>query len=300
MRYVKERQEPPALVRVVSWNVNSVRARLLRLLALLDRHEPDVVCLQETKVPNASFPVMELGAAGYRLLLHGQLSYNGVAILVRDSARRGGLAAFDVNAPSRGDAARKGGPGALTEVRRGFPRDPALDQSRVVSACVGGLRLVNVYVVNGTSTESEQFRIKRLWMAALGEWLRSLPKEPPLLVVGDFNVAPDDRDVWDPEGLRDRIHCTDEERAWLQQLQGKRLGDLLRATTEKAGFHTWWPYQRGAFERDEGLRFDLALGDRAVVDRIKGVWIDRDERRPSFRPERPSDHAPLLVDLAGF
>jgi exodeoxyribonuclease-3 len=120
---------------------------------------------------------------------------------------------------------------------------------------------------------------------------------PPLLVVGDFNVAPDNRDVWDPEGLSDRIHCTNEERTWLKSLQGNRLLDLLRVTTKESGVYTWWPYQRDAFERNEGLRFDLALGDRVVAKLVTRVWVDREERRPSGKIG-PSDHAPLIIDLA--
>lgn len=276
-----------------------MRARLSRLLALLRRHEPDVVCLQETKVPdNGGFPVTQLGAAGYRAVLHGQRNYNGVAILVHDPARQCDLWSFDANSPSREVVGVASGPGVPTEVLRGFLGDPVPDEARVVSACVGKLRLVNVYVVNGVERDSDQFELKRRWMAALGKWLQSLPETPPLLVVGDFNVAPDDRDVWDPEGLQDRIHCTDEERAWLKDLQGKRLRDILRATTEKPGIHTWWPYQRDAFDRDEGLRFDLALGDGAVVDLVERVWVDREERRPGGRLGKPSDHAPVIIDLA--
>ncbi len=286
-------------MRVISWNVNSVRARLPRLLALLRRHEPDVVCLQETKVPDdGGFPFTQLGAAGYRAILHGQRNYNGVAILVHDPARRCDLWAFDADSPSREVVSVASGPGVPTEVHRGFPGDPVPDEARVVSACVGKLRLVNVYVVNGVERDSDQFELKRRWMAALEKWLQSLPETPPLLVVGDFNVAPDDRDVWDPEGLQDRIHCTDEERAWLKDLQGKRLRDLLRTTTEEPGIHTWWPYQQDAFDLDEGLRFDLALGDGAVVDLVERVWVDREERRPAGRLGKPSDHAPVIIDLA--
>ncbi len=284
-------------MRVISWNINSVRARLTRLLALLHRHKPDVVCLQETKISDRYFPVMQLGAAGYHAVLHGQSSYNGVAILVRGLTRQRNILAFaDSQSPQAVDAAS--GPDMPTEVLRGFPYDPTPHDARIISACVGGFRLVNAYVVNGQERNSDQFELKQRWMAALGNWLQSLPPTPPLLVVGDFNVAPGDSDVWDPEGLRERIHCTVEEREWLKNLQGKRLQDLLRAITDEPGIYTWWPYMRGGFNRDEGLRFDLALGDKAMVDRVKRVWVDREERKPVGRLENPSDHAPVIVDLA--
>ncbi len=282
-------------MRVISWNINSVRARLPRLLALLYRHKPDVVCLQETKVPDSYFPAMQLGAAGYHAVLHGQSSYNGVAILVRGLTKQRNILAFTGDLSS--EAVDMSSVPVLTEVFRGFPDDPVPNEARVISACVGGLRLVNIYVVNGEDRKSDKFELKQRWMAALGKWLQDLPPTPPLIVVGDFNVAPDDRDVWDPEGLRDRIHCTTEERAWLKNLQGKRLQDLLRAITKEPGIYTWWPYMRGALNRDEGLRFDLALGDSAIVDIVKRVWVDREERKPAGRLENPSDHAPLIIDL---
>lgn len=291
---------PPSIgMRVISWNINSVRARLPRLLALLRRHQPDVVCLQETKVSDRYFPVMQLGAAGYHAVLHGQSSYNGVAILVRGLTRQPNILAF-AGSPSSQAVDVASGPDIPTEILRGFPDDPAPHEARVISAFVRGFRLVNTYVVNGQERNSGQFELKQRWMAALGNWLQNLPPTPPLLVVGDFNVAPGDSDVWDPQGLRDRIHCTAEERAWLENIQGKRLQDLLRAITDEPGIYTWWPYMRDGFNRDEGLRFDLALGDKAVVDRVKRVWVDREERKAVGRLEAPSDHAPVIIDLAEY
>lgn len=286
-------------MRIMSWNMNSVRVRLSRLIALLRRHEPDVVCLQETKVPNhGGFPVMQLGAAGYHAVLHGQRSYNGVAILIRDYTKRRDLFTFNAVSPSRVAFGLVSVPSVLRDVQRGFPGDPVPNEARVISASVRNLRLVNVYAINGTARNSDQFKLKQRWMSALGKWLQSLPETPPPLVVGDFNVAPDDRDVWDPEGLRDRIHCTEEERTWLKDLQGRRLLDLLRVTTQEPNIYTWWPYQRDAFDRDEGLRFDLVLGDRAVASLVERVWVDRDERRPILKLGKPSDHAPVIIDLA--
>lgn len=282
-------------MRVISWNLNSIRARLARLLALCRQHDPDVVCLQETKATDDDFPTMAVESAGYRTVLHGQPGYNGVAILARDPGRRSSLHAFAADGPPDSDSGGVDGP---TDIRRGFPSDPTPDEARVVSARIGGLRLVNAYVINGVPIGSDSFERKRRWMRAFGDWLRGLPDDPPLLAVGDFNVAPDDRDVWDPDGLRGRIHCTDEERSWLSTLCGDRLSDLLRATGRDDDVYSWWPYRDGAFERDEGLRFDLALGDDAVVARTERVWVDRDERDPTRGEGAPSDHAPVVVDLA--
>ncbi len=282
-------------MRIVSWNINSVRARLPRLLALLKRHNPDVVCLQETKVLDRYFPLAQIGAMGYYSTLYGQASYNGVAILVRGRAQQHNLIAFE-GAYSL-ETHHADNASVPTGVLRSFPNDPIPSEARVISAIINGFRLVNVYVVNGEDITSDKFDLKRRWMEALGAWLQALPLAPPLLVVGDFNVAPEDRDVWDPKGLRDRIHCTLEERAWLKKLQGKRLKDLLRETTEDQGIYTWWPYMRDGFNQNEGFRFDLALSDSALISQVKQIWVDREERRPTAKLIAPSDHAPVIIDL---
>jgi len=285
------------IMRIVSWNINSVRPRLPRLLSLLHRHNPDVVCLQETKVEDNSFPIMQLNSVGYRAITYGQKNYNGVSLLIKDSSVLSNLLVFDTNSHinnSKDDIKEILKP---TQVKRGFPGNPIPSETRVISACIGNFRLVNVYVVNGQERKSSKFKLKERWMKALGNWLKSLPQQPPLLIVGDFNVAPDERDVWDPEGLKDRIHCTIEERSWLKNLKGNRLQDLLRIITEESGVYTWWPYQRDAFERDEGLRFDLVLGDKSISDSIHRIWVDRDEREPRHGLPKPSDHAPIIIDL---
>ena len=281
-------------MRIISWNINSVRARLPRLLALLKRHRPDVLCLQETKVTNQDFPEIQLSTAGYYSILYGQTSYNGVAILIRGQAKQHNLTTFPKNKLY-----------AMTEVKNnlkfsevscGFPKNPVPDEARVISACVGGLRLVNAYVINGEDKTSDKFLLKGRWMEAFGNWLQNLPQTPPLLVVGDFNVAPYDCDVWDPKGLKDRIHCTPEERTWLKKLQGQRLQDILRTKTQERVF-TWWPYMRGGFNRDEGLRFDLALGDKDILNLVNRIWVDKEERIPVESLEAPSDHAPIIIDI---
>lgn len=284
-------------MQVVSWNVNSVRARLPRLLAFLRRHELDVVCLQETKVTDDEFPLTEIESTGYQVLTYGQQAYNGVAFLIRDPGRRSTLTSFGTNEEQTSSANIKSCSLKPDRITRGFADNPLPEEARVISACVGGFRIVNVYVVNGGPMNSDRFEMKGRWMTALGEWISDLPTDPPVLVLGDFNVAPDDRDVWAPEKLQDRIHCTDEERKWLRELQGNRLTDLLRATDESAEIYTWWPYQDEAFEANEGLRFDLALGDRELINKTRRIWVDTNERDPSTGKGKPSDHAPLIVDF---
>ncbi len=281
-------------MRIISWNINSVRARLPRLLALLKRHRPDILCLQETKVTNQDFPEAQLSTAGYYSILYGQTSYNGVAILIRGQAKQRNLTTSPKNRLYAMTEVKNNL--KFSEVSRGFPKDPVPNEARVISACVEGLRLVNAYVINGEDKTSDKFLLKGRWMEAFGNWLQNLPQTPPLLVVGDFNVAPDDCDVWNPEGLKDRIHCTPEERAWLKKLQGQRLQDILRTKTQERVF-TWWPYMLGGFDRDEGLRFDLVLGDKDTLKRVNRIWVDKEERIPVERLEAPSDHAPIILDI---
>ncbi len=277
-------------MRIISWNINSVRARIPRLLALLKRHMPEILCLQETKVADPDFPEAQLSTAGYHSILYGQTSYNGVAILVRGGAKQHNLMAHSITSVKVEDHLK------FSEVLRGFPEDPASGEARVLSACSGGFRLVNAYVINGENRTSNKFLLKGRWMEAFGNWLQSLPQTPPLLVMGDFNVAPDDCDVWDPKGLKDRIHCTTEERAWLKKLQGNRLQDILRTKTQERVF-TWWPYMRNGFNRNEGLRFDLVLGDKNAANLVNRIWIDKEERAPAEKLEAPSDHAPIIIDI---
>lgn len=280
-------------MRIISWNINSVRARTSRLLALLKRHNPDILCLQETKVTDQKFPEAQLSTAGYHPILYGQTSYNGVAMLVRGKSKQYNL----MNTSEKITAAPSGVNNLkFSEVIRGFPKDPVPKEARVISACIGGLRLVNVYVINGEDKASDKFQLKKHWMGAFGDWLQNLPDSSPLLVMGDFNVAPGDYDVWDPKGLKDRIHCTPEERNWLKKLQGKRLHDILRTKTHERVF-TWWPYMRDGFDRDEGLRFDLVLGDKNAVNLVDKIWVDKEERIPVGHLEAPSDHAPIIIDI---
>ncbi len=259
-------------MRLVTWNVNSIRQRLPRLLALLERHAPDVVCLQETKVEDDAFPLMDLQAAGYEAVSLGQRAYNGVAIVSRKS---------------------------LDDLRYGFDGDPIPEQSRVVSAVADGTRVVCVYVVNGKAVGDPAYETKLAWLDALGAWLSSsFDPAQPLIVAGDFNIAPDDRDVWDAELWRDKNLASEPERTRLQALLDWGLIDLGRAAAgDVPGPFSFWDYTAGAFHRGWGLRIDLALGTAPIAERLEAVTVDRDERKPTSGEGKPSDHAPVVVDL---
>ncbi len=260
-------------MKIVTWNVNSIRARLERLLGVLRRHRPDLVCLQETKSTEDQFPREVLRAAGYHAVSHGQRTYNGVALLSREP---------------------------LEGVVKGFDGDPIPEQARVISGRTGGLTVVDVYVVNGKEVGHPYYHRKLAWLDALAAWLGdAFDPAAPLIVAGDFNIAPDDRDVYDPDLWRQRLLCSDAERARLRSLLDWGLVDLHRAATAEAGIYTWWDYRAGAFPRDMGLRIDLLLGTAPVRGRLRSVEVDRDERKKSSGPGNPSDHAPVILTLEG-
>lgn len=258
-------------VRIITWNVNSIRARESRLEALLRRWTPDIVCLQETKIDDDRLPRAAVEALGYDLATFGQGPYNGVAILAHAE---------------------------LSGVERGFAGDPVPSEPRVLSATAGGLRLVNLYAVNGKAVGDPAYVSKLAWFDALSAWLRSTfdPKEP-LLVLGDFNVAPEDEDVHDPETWRGKNLASEPERERVRDLLKWGLVDLLRQHADGPGPFTWWDYRAGAFHRGWGLRLDLALATPPVAARCTAVHVDRDERKPSTGEGKSSDHAPLIVDL---
>ncbi len=263
-------------MKVITWNINSVHARLPRLIALLARHQPDLVCLQEIKTSSEGFPVGEVAAAGYQAVVHGQAGgkagRNGVAVLARTP---------------------------LTDAACGFPGDPVPEQARVLSVTAGGLQVVNAYVVNGKETGTPEYELKLRWLDAFTGWLRSscLPTGP-LIVAGDFNITPDDRDVYDPEAWRGRNLCSEPERQRLRSLLEWGLTDLTRAHCPGPGPYTFWDYREGAFHRGWGLRIDLALATAPVAARCTAVTVDRDERKPTSGEGKPSDHAPLIITLA--
>jgi exodeoxyribonuclease-3 len=258
-------------MKIVTWNVNSVRARLPRLLALLERHGPDVVCLQELKCQDQAFPAEPLEQAGYQAAVFGQKSYNGVAILARSTPEA---------------------------VERGFPGDPLPEQARVVAADVEGVRFVDLYVVNGKTPDDPAFQIKLKWLDAVVAWLgQAHDPAVPLVLAGDFNIAPDQRDVHDVERWEGTVLFCDEVRQRLQAMLGWGLQDLQRVVSDEAGIYSWWDYRAGAFPRDHGLRIDLLLGTAPVAARCKAVTVDREERKKSSGEGAPSDHAPVIVEL---
>jgi exodeoxyribonuclease III len=259
-------------VKLITWNCNSIRQRLPRLLAILERHEPDVVCLQETKVEDDVFPTMELVAAGYDVAVSGQRAYNGVAILSRDK---------------------------LANVRSGFEGNPVPEQSRVLSAKVGELDVVCVYVVNGKAVGDPAYDTKLAWLDAFRAWIASsYDPAGKLMIMGDFNIAPDDRDVWDPELWRDKNLASEPERTRLGALLGWGLIDLGRqAAGDVQGPFAFWDYTAGAFHKGLGLRIDLALGSAPIAGSLETVEVDRNERKPTSGEGKPSDHAPVIVIL---
>ncbi len=255
-------------VKITTWNVNSIRQRLERVLAWIGRQAPDVLCLQETKVTDEDFPRDAFVAAGYRVETFGQKTYNGVALLAK--------------AP-------------LEDVERGLPDDAPDAQRRLIAATVEGLRIVNVYVPNGESLESEKFPFKLDWLARLERALAAaLRADRPLVVLGDFNIAPEDRDVHDPEAWRGQVLFHPLEHAALARLRALGLTDLYRRHHAEAGRYTWWDYRMLGFPRNLGLRIDLILGTEAATKRSTACEIDRDERKGV----KPSDHVPVTVELA--
>jgi len=257
----------PADVKLVTWNVNSIRQRLERLLALLDRHAPDIVCLQETKVVDADFPAEALRAAGYASAFVGQKSYNGVAILSKTE------------------------PG---EVACGF-RDGGDDlQSRLLAATIANVRVICAYVPNGQAVASEKFAYKLEWLERLHALLeREADPARPLALVGDFNVAPTDADVHDPEAWRGQVLCSEPERAALRRLLEWGLVDAFRARYPDRVAFTWWDYRELGFPKNRGLRIDHVLLTTPLVEKLEDVVIDRDERKG----KGASDHAPVLALL---
>jgi exodeoxyribonuclease-3 len=259
-------------MKLITWNCNSIRQRLPRLLAILERHAPDVVCLQETKVEDGVFPTMEIGAAGYEVATFGQRAYNGVAMLSRT---------------------------ALANVRMGFVGDPVSEQSRVLAARIGDLDVVCVYVVNGKAVGDPAYDTKLAWLDAFRAWVASTyDPTGKLVIMGDFNIAPDDRDVWDAELWRGKILASDPERVHLRGLLEWGLTDLGRLSAgDVQGPFAYWDYTAGAFHKGWGLRIDLALGTAPVAAALETVEVDRNERKPTSGEGKPSDHAPVIVTL---
>lgn len=257
-------------MKIASWNVNSLAVRLPQLQQWLTGFAPDVVGLQETKLEDHRFPDDALLEAGYRSVFHGQKTYNGVAILARDRA----IEDVQVGIPGFEDA-----------------------QARAIAATVGGVRIINLYVVNGQDVGTEKYAYKLRWLEAVRGWVADeLQRHPRLVVLGDFNIAPDDRDVHDPAIWNDdHILTSSAEREALRQLLALGLHDGLRLHREEGGIFSWWDYRQAAFRRNLGLRIDLTL----VSDALRGSTVEAGIDRTPRTWERPSDHAPAFVALGG-
>ena len=253
-------------MKIASWNVNSLKVRLPQVQSWLQETQTDVLCLQETKLPDNRFPAAELAEIGYQSLYHGQSTYNGVAIMSRLP-----LQASQCDWPEGSDG-----------------------QARLCAASIGDLRIVDVYVPNGQAVGSDKYQYKLDWLARLQDYLRvELERWPRLLLLGDFNIAPGDLDVHDPAAWAGEILCSDAERAALRDLLGLGLTDLFRHRHPDAQEWSWWDYRAASFRRNIGLRIDLLLGSAALLPAIEEVHIDRSARAV----ERPSDHAPVVLQL---
>lgn len=254
-------------MKIATWNVNSLKVRLPQVLDWLARQQPDVLALQETKITDENFPVMEIEAAGYRCHYSGQKTYNGVAVLCRAEASD-----------------------PLTDI-------PSLDdpQRRILAVTAGSVRIVNLYVVNGQEVGSDKFEYKLHWLEQVRAYLVSeLDAHPYVAVVGDFNIAPEDRDVHDPELWRERILCSTPEREALVRILATGFVDVFRAFDQPERTYTWWDYRHAAFRRNRGLRIDLILASEALAAKCTGSTVDKAPREN----ERPSDHTPVIAEFS--
>jgi len=253
-------------VKIATWNVNSLKVRLPHVLDWLTAHEPDALCLQETKTIDENFPREEIEAAGYHVAFSGQKTYNGVAIISKSE------------------------PGEIvTDV-------PGLDdpQRRILGATINGVRILNLYVVNGQEVGSEKFAHKMFWLDKVTDYIQAqLQSHKHFVTVGDFNIAPADRDVHDPEAWHERILCSTPEREALQKIIDLGLSDVYRQFDQEDESYSWWDYRAAGFRRNRGLRIDLILASQALSETCSGSYIDKEPRQL----ERPSDHTPVVAEF---
>lgn len=255
-------------MKIASWNVNSIRARQDRLIAWLGKARPDIICLQETKAVDDAFPLAAIRASGYEALFWGQKAYNGVAILGR---------------------------GPVRALARGFNDGEDDLGARFLLAEACGVLVASVYVPNGREVGTEHYAAKLAWLGRLRRFLdREVEGSIPLALCGDWNITPDDRDVWDPEGHRDSIHCHPEERAALEHLMAYGLVDTLRLYDQSPGLYSWWDYRELGFVKDRGMRLDLVLASKPLAVRCTAAGIDREERKG----KGASDHTPVWAEFA--
>jgi len=252
---------------VATWNVNSVRSRLPRILSWLERRRPMVACLQETKVVDENFPHADFEAAGYQVAVFGQKTYNGVAVLSRHQ---------------------------ITSITRNLPSDPPDADRRLLHVRTGDIHVINIYAPNGREIGHPMYEYKLDWYARLNRYLRqTFSPEDPVLLGGDFNIAPADMDVWDPARWRDQNMSSPAERQVFSQLLDWGLTDSIRALHPAEPLFTWWDYRQGAFHRGWGLRIDHILLSPPLADRCRTAAVEREERKG----EKPSDHAPVYIEL---
>lgn len=253
-------------MKIASWNVNSIKAREGRALAWVDKVKPDVVGLQELKLVTEKFPFDAFKELGYSSVAHGQKTYNGVAILVR---------------------------GEPENVRRGMDDDGPEEQARVIAAEVEGLTVIDVYVPNGSTVGSEKWAYKLEWFERFFRHLESnYDPDAPIVLLGDFNIAPDDADVANPSAWRSSVLCHRDARGFFRRLVDWGFIDTFRKHNPDGGVYSWWDYRQLAFPKGDGLRIDLVLSTAAVDETSLQAWIDRDERKG----KQPSDHAPVIVE----
>jgi exodeoxyribonuclease-3 len=252
-------------MKLVTWNINSIRARTDRLVAWIERERPDILCLQETKVEDASFPLERLRALGYDVAIYGQRSYNGVAILS--------------TAP-------------VENVSRGFGDGEPDDEARLIDVTTHGIRVIDVYVPNGQDLSSDKYPYKLRWFERLRAYLdRTAKPSDPLVVCGDMNVTADDSDVWSPEAWKDKIHCSAPEREALANVRAFGLTDVFRVHTPEGGVYSWWDYRGVSFFKNQGLRIDHILASAPLAARCTSCTIDRNARKG----QDASDHAPVTA-----
>jgi len=254
-------------VKIASWNVNSIRVREQHVLDWLEAQAPDVLGLQELKMTTEDFPANAFRAAGFDAVAYGQKTYNGVALLSRQEA---------------------------VDVREGIADFPD-EQRRALAATYGDIRVVNLYVPNGQAVDSDKYRYKLDWLDALRDYLATeLSRYPRMVVMGDFNIAPDDRDVYDPDEWRERILCSTPERDRLRALEALGFADSFRLFEQPEATYSWWDYRAAAFRRKRGLRIDLLLASADLASACTGSTIDPEPRKL----ERPSDHAPVFAEFS--
>ena len=252
-------------MKIATWNVNSLKVRLAQVQDWLAEHQPDVLCLQETKTEDKNFPLAEIQQGGYEVVYSGQKTYNGVAILSKQAA---------------------------TDVQYGIP-DFADEQKRVLAATINGVRIVCVYVPNGQSLDSDKYQYKLAWLNALQLWLKDeLARYPKLALLGDYNIAPEDRDVHDPAAWVGNVLVSEPERAAFQELQNLGLRDAFRMFEQAEKSFSWWDYRMMGFRRNQGMRIDHILISPALS--CSSCSIDRAPRKL----ERPSDHTPVIAEIA--